>query len=48
MEEIHKALVEAVRQEEGQGRRTELGRRQAGFDYAAKTFTKTDPSAWSA
>ncbi len=26
MEEIHKALVQTVRQEEGQGRRTELGR----------------------
>ena len=36
MEEVHKALVEAVRQAQGQGRRAELGRR-------ARRATNTPP-----
>ncbi|HWY48149.1 MAG TPA: 2-oxoacid:acceptor oxidoreductase subunit alpha [Bryobacteraceae bacterium] len=43
MEEIHKALFKQFGKRKAKAAELNWGACQAGFDYAAKTFTKTDP-----
>ena len=43
MDEIHKALVKQFGKRKAKAAELNWGAAQAGFDYAAKTFTKTDP-----
>src|SRR5579884_3680160 len=43
MEEIHKALVKQFGKRKAKAAELNWGAAQAGHDYAAKTFTKTDP-----
>ena len=43
MEEIHKALVKQFGKRKAKAADLNWGAAQAGYDYAAKTFTKTDP-----
>src|SRR5882724_6314057 len=43
MEEIHKALVKQFGKRKAKAAELNWGAAKAGFDYAAKTFTKTDP-----
>ena len=43
MEEVHKALVKQFGKRKAKAAELNWGAAQAGFDYAAKTFTKTDP-----
>jgi 2-oxoglutarate ferredoxin oxidoreductase subunit alpha len=43
MEEIHKALFKQFGKRKAKAAELNWGACQAGFDYASKTFTKTDP-----
>jgi 2-oxoglutarate ferredoxin oxidoreductase subunit alpha len=43
MEEVHKALVKQFGKRKAKAADLNWGAARAGFDYAAKTFTKTDP-----
>ena len=43
MEEVHKALVKQFGKRKAKAAELNWGAAQAGFDYAAKTFTKSDP-----
>ena len=43
MEEIHKALFKQFGKRKAKAAELNWGACQAGYDYAAKTFTKTDP-----
>ena len=43
MDEIYKALVKQFGKRKAKAAELNWGATQAGFDYAAKTFTKTDP-----
>ena len=43
MDEIHKALFKQFGKKKAKAAELNWGACQAGFDYAAKTFTKTDP-----
>ena len=43
MEEVRKALVKQFGKKKAKAAELNWGAAQAGFDYAAKTFTKTDP-----
>ena len=43
MEEIRKALVKQFGKRKAKAAELNWGAAQAGYDYAAKTFTKTDP-----
>ena len=43
MDEVHKALVKQFGKRKAKAADLNWGAAQAGFDYAAKTFTKTDP-----
>jgi 2-oxoglutarate ferredoxin oxidoreductase subunit alpha len=43
MEEIHRALFKQFGKRKAKAAELNWGACQAGFDYAAKTFTKTDP-----
>src|SRR5579864_9056315 len=43
MEEIHKALFKQFGKRKAKAAELNMGACQAGYDYAAKTFTKTDP-----
>src|SRR5579871_4335993 len=43
MEEIHKALVKQFGKRKAKAAELNWGAAKAGFDYAAATFTKTDP-----
>src|SRR5579872_1555779 len=43
MEEIHKALFKQFGKKKAKAAELNWGAAQAGFEYAAKTFTKTDP-----
>jgi 2-oxoglutarate ferredoxin oxidoreductase subunit alpha len=43
MEEVHKALVKQFGKRKAKAAELNWGAAQAGFDYASKTFTKTDP-----
>jgi len=45
MEEIRKALVKQFGKKKAKAAELNLGAVKAGFDFAAKTFTKTDPYA---
>src|SRR5207237_9483432 len=43
MDEIHKALVKQFGKRKAKAADLNWGAAKAGFEYAAKTFTKTDP-----
>lgn len=43
MEEIHKALLKQFAKRKAKAAELNWGACQAGYDYASKTFTKTDP-----
>ncbi len=43
MDEIHRALVKQFGKRKAKAAELNWGAAQAGYDYAAKTFTKTDP-----
>ncbi len=43
MEEVHKALVKQFGKRKAKAADLNWGAAQAGFDFAARTFTKTDP-----
>ncbi len=43
MEEIHKALIKQFGKKKAKAAELNWGAAQAGFDYALKTFTKSDP-----
>jgi 2-oxoglutarate/2-oxoacid ferredoxin oxidoreductase subunit alpha len=43
MEEVRKALVKQFGKRKAKAAELNLGAAQAGYDYAARTFTKTDP-----
>src|SRR5205807_924495 len=43
MEEVHKALLKQFGKKKAKAAELNWGACQAGFEYAAKTFTKTDP-----